>query len=367
MHGITTRLFGLAEVQTFNNLTSPILYHRVSTDRLDQLLYGVDAKPSKGRKVRNKRELLKYTRHLDLEYPDPHQDIPYHLLLRDGGWPLVGLPPAHVARSKLVMWIGMFIRNFRIIERLTDVDPDMWALDTLTYNACLPADDKVWEKALHGNGWNETLQEQLLSAQDLAGRFVLSSNAKHFCQRSSRGPLRLVQLQAYNKEYRPGRHGAPTVTVHNQEFDHRLYGSARKMRWVHETPAAGWKKPVGLAVQDVFDEMLVLPDLIDHMELSLISSPHDQDHEKSTRMIHDPPQMSFFVSRPVAPVDLTLRSKDAVRAQKERDARIAEQRSRVKRRMREIQRQLDRSDSMCRVKVSLDVVEDAPRCEACGV
>ena len=58
-------------------------YRQVIIDRLDQLILGLEG-PLTHPKIGAKRDAQVRVKTLEPEYPKPHQDIPYHRLLREG-------------------------------------------------------------------------------------------------------------------------------------------------------------------------------------------------------------------------------------------------------------------------------------------
>lgn len=275
---------------------------------------------------------------------------------------MIGLPLAFVAQNKYSMWLGGLIKQFKDIDRLARHHPDTWNIETLTYNAYLPVHDAEWDLALHSFGMHEDMQGQLLLCQDLAGKFVQTSGARHYCQRSNRGPLRCVQLQAYNQDHRPGRNGAPMLVMHQQRFETRIYGSATKIRWVFEIPARGTGKQIEPKIIDAMDGIAHIPALADHMDRTLRNAPVQQEIDKGKRLAAYPPAMELYISRPIPPL-----AEDATTADAPRRERLIEGQ----------RRWLDRQDKALkrsmhgpvghRLKISLGILDDAPVCAACGV
>ena len=268
-----------------------------------------------------------------------------------------------MTRTKLLMWLGGYIKQFKQLDRAIKQSPDMLDLDALTYNAYLPVHDREWNHALDLLSKQQGMQEEILRAQDLAGQFVQSSGAKHFCQRSNHGPLRCVQLQAYRKEYKPGKHGAPTLVMHQARFNNRIFGSALHIRWIYEQPATGWSDPVDEAVGGALGDILVIPLLADHLANSLSHSWKEADRKQGMKMLEDACRMEFYVNHPAQPVDHGQSEVAELRRQ-----HIDRQRKTLAEKERTMHRLLEAQHAaVCAsMEISLKVIEDAPRCEAYG-
>jgi hypothetical protein len=67
---------GVAHRQEFNNITAPLLYHRVITEDLSSLIIGLSDPPAH-KAIRSKASLLSLVKRLFLEYPDKYRAPTY--------------------------------------------------------------------------------------------------------------------------------------------------------------------------------------------------------------------------------------------------------------------------------------------------